>query len=106
MQSRGREYLDLDAQSERLRVVCLHANESLVPADDFDNATIQAAQRRHHLGRDRLVRRGVDGQYHGVRRLAGSQPQRYIRAHAERACLVGARRNHRSVARIAAGRPR
>ena len=96
----AREHLLLCSSGERLGVVGLDADERLVPAEHLDDGAERPQRGHHPLGR-RLVRRGIDREEDGVRKLARSDPQRHPRADAERPRLVGRRRDDASLGRIA-----
>ena len=73
---------------QSLGVVGVGPEERLVPAEHVDRHA-ERAQRRHHLGRRRVVRLLVDGQEDGVRCPPGGGAQRDPGVHAERPRLVG-----------------
>ena len=83
------------------RVVGLHAHERLVPPEHLDHGPRRRPQRLHHPRRRRLVDREVDRQEHRVGRAPLGQLERQPAADAVRAGLVGRRRHHRPLGRVA-----
>ena len=96
------EHVGLDRAGDRLRVVGLDADERLVPAEHLDDRAGDRAQGVHHDGRGRVVRRLVDRQQHGLGARRTAILQRHPRPDPELAGLVGRRRDHAALGRVAA----